>query len=56
MITEKLQMDQKNIEVEHAHRSGKHVTSPGDRPRLIVVRFLRFKDNMAVLERPKNLR
>jgi hypothetical protein len=43
-ITEKFQMDQRKIEVECAHGSGKPVTSPGDRPRLIVVKFLRFKD------------
>ncbi|CDQ58933.1 unnamed protein product [Oncorhynchus mykiss] len=40
----------------HAHSSGKPVTSLGDRPRLIVVKFLRFKDMMAVLKRAKNLR
>ena len=42
--------------VEHAHRSGKPVSSPDDRPRPIVVKFLRFKDKAAVLERAKNLR
>ena len=51
MISEKLQLDHIKIEVERAHRSGKHVTCLGDRPRMIVVKFLRFKDKMAVLER-----
>lgn len=49
MITETLQM-------ESAHTSGKPVTSPGDRPRPIVVKFQWSKDKMTVLERAKNLR
>lgn len=32
------------------------ITGPGDRPGPIVVKFLRFKDKVAVLERAKNLR
>jgi hypothetical protein len=54
VITEKL--DNRRIEVEHAHRTGKPITRTGDRPRPIVVTFLRFKDKGAVLERAKNLR
>jgi hypothetical protein len=42
--------------VERAHRSGKPATNPDDTPRLIVVKLLRFKNKMAVLERAKNLR
>jgi hypothetical protein len=56
MISEKLKMDHRKIEVEHAHRTGKPTTGPDDRTRLIVVKFLRFKDKVAVLERAKNLR
>ena len=43
-ITEKLQMDQRNIEVGRAQRLQKPVTSPGARPMSIVVKLLRFKD------------
>ena len=49
-------MDHRKIEVERTHRTGKPTTSPGDRPRPIVAKFLRFKDKVAVLERAKNLR
>jgi hypothetical protein len=49
-------MDHRKIAVERANRSGNPVTSSGDRPRPIVVKFLRFKDKMAVLERDKNWR
>jgi hypothetical protein len=38
MITDKLQMDHTKIEVESAHRSGKHVTSRSDRSRPILVK------------------
>ena len=50
MISEKLKMDHRKIEVEHTHRTGKPITGPGDRHRPIVVKFLRFKDKVAVLE------
>ena len=56
MISEKLKMDHQKIEVERTHRTGKPNTFPGDRPRPIVVKFLSFKDKVAVLERAKNLR
>ena len=56
IIFEKLKMDHRMIEVERAHRTGKPTTGPGDRPRRIVVKLLRFKDMVAVLERAKNLR
>lgn len=42
----KLWMDEKRIEVEQAHRTG---TNSGDRPRQIMVKFLWFKDKVAVL-------
>ena len=56
MINEKLNLDHRKIEVESAQWTGKPTTGPGDRPRPIVVEFLRFKDKVAVLERAKNLR
>ena len=48
-------MDHRKIEVERVQRSGKPVTSPGDRPRPRVVKFLRFNDKMSVMERAKLL-
>lgn len=51
MISEKLK-----IEVDRARRIVKPTTSPGDRPRPIVIKFLRFKDKVAVLERAKKKR
>jgi hypothetical protein len=56
IIFEKLKMDNRMIEVERAHKTGKPTIGPGDRPRPIVVKFPRFKDKVAVLERAKNLR
>lgn len=55
ILSESLNLDQKHIELERVHRSGK---PPGrdERPRPIVVRFLRFKDRNAVLEKAKNLK
>jgi hypothetical protein len=55
-ISEKLKMDHRKNEVERAHRTGKHTTGPGDWHRPIVVKFLRFKDKIAVLERVMILR
>ena len=46
-----MEMDHRKIEVDGAHRTGKPTTGPGDRPRPIMVKFLRFKDKVAVLER-----
>lgn len=53
VVSEKLQL-QREIEVERAHRTGKPV--PGsDRPRPIDVKFFRYKDRSAVLQRAKHL-
>ena len=41
------ELDHRKIEMERACRTGKHNPGPGDRP--IVVKFLRFKDKVAVL-------
>ena len=49
-------MDHCKVEGGRSHRTGKPTTGPGDRSRPIVVKFLRFKDKVAVLERAKNLR
>jgi hypothetical protein len=38
------------------HRTGKLTTGPGDRPMSIVIKFLRFKDMVTVLETAKNWR
>jgi hypothetical protein len=55
IISEKLKMDHRKIEVELSHRTGKLTTGQGDRPRPIVVKFLRFKDKVAILQRAKKL-
>jgi hypothetical protein len=47
-ISDKLKMDHRETEVKHAHRTGKPTTGPGERPIPIVVKFLRFKDKVAV--------
>jgi hypothetical protein len=44
IMSEKLKMDHKKIEVECAHRTGQLTTDLGDRPRPIVVTF---KDKVA---------
>lgn len=54
VLVEKLKL-QPDVEVERAHRIGRTVPG-GSRPRSIVVKFLRFKDRSAVLERAKNLK
>jgi hypothetical protein len=52
IISEKLKMDHRKIEVERVHKTGKQTT----RARPIVVKFLRFKNKVAVLEKAKNLK
>ena len=49
---EKLQL-QHDVEVERAHRAGK---PGGERPRPIVVKFLRHKDRTSILQRTKALK
>ncbi|KAK7922388.1 hypothetical protein WMY93_009290 [Mugilogobius chulae] len=55
ILSEKLKLDHKHIELERAHRSGKP-PARDDKPRPIVVRFLRFKDRNTVLEKAKYLK
>lgn len=52
VLAEKLQL-KKDTELERAHRTGK---PGGDRPRPIVVRFLRYKDRSTILQHTKNLK
>lgn len=46
---------QREIEVERAHRTGK-LDKNRDRPRSVIVKFLRFKDKTAVLNEARNLK
>lgn len=43
------------IEVEQVHRAGKPV-SGGNRPRSIVVKFVKYKDKSLILQRAKRLK
>ncbi len=52
VLAEKLQI-KKDMEMERAHRTGK---PGGDRPRPIVVKFLRYKDTSTILQHTKNLK
>ena len=55
MISEKLKMDHRKIEVEPTGL-GPQDWKTHHRPRSQAVKLLRFKDTVAVLERAKNLR
>lgn len=55
ILSEKLKLDQKHIELERVHRSGKP-PARDEKPRPIVARFLRFKDRNIVLEKAKCLK
>ena len=52
VLIEKLNLQQE-IEMERAHYAGK---SEGDRPRPIVMRFLKYKDRSSILQRTKALK
>lgn len=54
VIMEELQL-QREIGVQCIHCTGKPMAD-SNRPRPIVVKFLRFKDRSAVLQRAKNLK
>lgn len=56
LLSEKLQLDHLKIELDMVHRAGKSVPGKPERPRPILVRFLRFKDKLAVLDRAKKLK
>lgn len=55
LFSEKLLLDHRNIELDLVHRAGKPMSSSG-KPRPVVVKFLRLKDKLAVLDRAKNLK
>lgn len=54
LLTEKLQLDYVQIELDRVHRAGKPANS--DKPRPIMVSFLRLKDKLAVLDRARRLK
>jgi len=57
LLSEKLQIDHRRIELERAHRTGKPSSSlPSTRPRPIVAKFLRYKDKLEVLGKAKALK
>ncbi|KAK7910433.1 hypothetical protein WMY93_015117 [Mugilogobius chulae] len=55
IISDNLKLDTKHIELERVHRSGK-LPGQGGKPRPIVVKFLRHKDRLAVMDRAKHLK
>ncbi|KAI8488105.1 Tetraspanin-8 [Branchiostoma belcheri] len=52
VLRNKLRLNTDSIEIERAHRNGK----PGDRPRPIVVKLLRYKDKQNILRQAKMLK
>lgn len=56
VITEKLHLDSSQMVIERAHRTGNPSGYSGKRPRPIVIKFLRYKDKMAVLGKAKDLK
>ncbi|KAK7882754.1 hypothetical protein WMY93_028928 [Mugilogobius chulae] len=56
LFIEKLQLDHLKIELDRVYRAGKPLSGNLERPRPVVVRFLRLKDKMAVLDRAKRLK
>lgn len=53
MIKNKLKLDESNIEIERAHRTGK-VSESGSRP--VAIKFLRYKDKEDILSNAKKLK
>lgn len=56
MIQEKLQLGQNKITLEKAHRIGRMINGNSNRPRQIMVKFLKYKDKEAVPKRAKYLK
>lgn len=52
LISEKLQLDHRCIEMERAHQAGKPVINR-ERPRPIVVKFIKFRTNLPFWRRKK---
>lgn len=55
LLSEKLKMDHRQIEIECVHRSGKPVPM-GNKPRPITVKLLRHKDKLSILAKAKALK
>ncbi|XP_035686738.1 uncharacterized protein LOC118422958 [Branchiostoma floridae] len=53
ILTKKLQLDSKTIEIERAHRNGPF-RNDSPRPRQVVVKLLRFKDKQMILNRARS--
>lgn len=56
VINERLHLDSSQMVIERAHRTGNPSLYSGKRPRPIVIKFLRYKDKMAVLGKAKDLK
>ena len=56
VINEKLHLDSSQMVIEHAHGTGNPSGYAGKRPMPIVIKFLRYKDEMAVLGKGKDLK
>lgn len=55
LFSEKLHLDHLKMELDWAHRTGKPMSS-SERPRPTVVRFLRLKDKLSVLDKAKKFK
>ena len=53
VINEKLHLDSSQMMIERVHRTGNPTGYSGKRPRPIMIKFLRYKDKMAVLGKAK---
>ena len=56
VINEKLHLDSSQMMIERVHRTGNPTGYSGKRPRPIMIKFLRYKDKMAVLGKAKKLK
>ncbi len=56
LLQEKLKLDHNKVILKRALRTGKPNNGNSTRPGPIVVKFLRYRDKEAVLERPKCLK
>lgn len=55
LISEKLQLDHRAMEIERAHRMGKPTTN-GERPRPIIAKLFKYKDKLAIMENANKLK
>lgn len=57
ILSEKMNIDQKHIEIERAHRIGRPLADgEGKRPRSMIVKLFRHKDRQAILSKANNLK